>query len=158
MAISAVASDATAPRDAEFYVALQNVGSKDTVLNLGDLFANGIVAEPYGIELTLTEPSGSVRELRYSRRFVLAGRLDDFVVPLPTGATYVLRLNLAEGYLDGVKLSAGRYRIAAHFECHGAYFRNPDLLAISFLNFCKGSVHSNSLEFEIPVIDTPKLP
>jgi hypothetical protein len=48
-----------------FILAIQNIGEKDVVLNLGSMLSNGKVMFPEAIELTLTDTSGKTRGLRF---------------------------------------------------------------------------------------------
>jgi hypothetical protein len=83
-------------RGAEITIALQNVGDKDFVLNLGRMMANGKVMFQEAIQLTLTDEKNQTRELQFfDRRYPgVGGRLDDFTVALRSGSTYVLRTSL----------------------------------------------------------------
>jgi hypothetical protein len=78
--------------------------------------------------------------------------VDPFVVPLRAGSTYVLRTSLNQYFIPAtnnfdVRLASGRIRIAARFEGQGAESGNPD---IALLNFWKGTVESNVVEFDVP--------
>lgn len=150
-AISIAKPGTATQRDVEFYLAFQNVGSKDFVLNLGMMMGNGKVQEPDAIRLILTDPNGQTREFQCSETRLVAGRLDDLLAALPVGATYVLRLNLNKYccFAPMVKLAAGRYRIAAHFQGRGAQYVNLDTPGIRLLNFWMGSMQTNPLEFQI---------
>ena len=151
MAISVVKPGIATQPDIEFYLAFQNIGSKDFVLNLGMMLGNGKVQEPDAIRLMLTDPNGQTRGFQCSKVRAIGGRVDDFLAALPVGATYVLRLNLNQYCCIApvVKLTAGRYRIAAQFKGRGAQFVNLDTPGIRLLNFWMGSVQTNPLEFEI---------
>jgi hypothetical protein len=147
MAISAVKPGPTTQHDTQFDVAFQNVGSKDTVLNLGLMLANGKEQAPEAVRITLTDSAGKSRWFGWSRRGGIAGRVDDFVVALPAGATYILRLNLEQAAVE--KLNAGRYRIAARFEGKGARHLNLDMRGLGVMNFWIGAIQAMPLEFEI---------
>lgn len=151
------------PTAVEFDVALQNVGDNDFVVNLGFMLANGRVMFPRAIRLLLTDPAGATRELDFvDRRFaVVAGRLDEFTVALRTGSIYVLRMRLDQ-YVSpatkefALKLADGRHRIVARFEGQGATIGNLDMPGLAFMNFWKGTVQSNSVEFEASPNTVPK--
>ena len=151
MAISVVKPGIATQQDIEFYLAFQNIGSKDFVLNLGMMLGNGKVQEPDAIRLMLTDPNGQTREFQCSKVPAIGGRVDDFLAALPVGATYVLKLNLNQYCCIApvVKLTAGRYRIAAQFKGRGAQFVSLDTPGIRLLNFWTGSVQTKFLEFEI---------
>jgi len=151
MAISPVRLGIAIQQDVEFYLAFQNIGAKDFVLNLGMMLGNGKVQEPGAIRLILTEPNGQTREFQCSNVRAIGGRVDDFLAALPVGATYILKLNLNQYCCStpGVKLAAGRYRIAAQYKGMGAQYVNLDTPGIRLLNFWTGSLQTNPLEFEI---------
>lgn len=146
---------AAAPSErAGFVVSLQNVGANDFVLNLGMMLANGRVMFPDAIGVVLTNPDGRSRELKFfDRRYPgIAGRVDDFIVALRGGATYVLPITLDQYWSEstgefGVKLKPGRHRIAVRFDGRGAAHVNLDTPGVKLLNFWHGTVNSGVLEF-----------
>jgi hypothetical protein len=149
MALSAAAATAS-PSKAEFCLAFQNVGSEDALLNLG-IMVKGF-QEPWAIRLILTDPAGQPREILYrTTRVWVRGRVDDLTVPLPSGGTYVIRIDLAQLSLyPKLELRRGRYRLAVRFEGQGPQWLNLDTPNISVWRFWKGTAESNSVEFEIP--------
>jgi hypothetical protein len=154
--IAPVSSDRLSPAAAEFYVALQNTGDSDFVVNLGHMLANGKVMFPAAIRLMLTDPAGQTRELQFfDRRYPgVAGRVDDFTVALRTGSMYALRVSLDQYWSPAtkefeLKLASGRHRIAARFEGQGAVAGNLDMQGVALLNFWKGTAQSNVVEFEL---------
>jgi len=156
MAISPVMSGAMPSQEAEFYVAFQNVGDKDVVLNLGTMLANGKVHFPDSVRLLLTDAQGKTRELWFSdKRYPgIAGRVDDYTVALRNGAIYVLRLNLDQYWSPSTdefesRLDPGHYRIAAQFGGTGAKIVNGDMEGVELVNFWKGLLESNRLEFDV---------
>jgi len=154
MAISSVASGTERPEERRFYVAIENVGDGDVMVNLGYMIANEM--SPLAVRLVLTDPQGATRDLHYfDRRGGIAGRADDFLVALRAGSVYSLRLSLDRYYSPAtkeyeLKLARGPYRIEARFEGHGATTLNLDTRGIALFNFWKGTLRSNSLAFEIP--------
>ena len=156
MAISPVKPGALDPKSAQFYVAIQNVGDQDVVLNLGNMLANGKVHRPDALHLLLTDAQGRIRELEFSdKRYAgVGGRMDDFIVALRSGATYILRLNLDQYWSPSTKefelrLTPGRYTIAARFEGKGAKSTNTDMKGLALINFWQGSLESNGSNFEV---------
>jgi hypothetical protein len=138
-------------------IALQNTGPSDFVLNLGSMLANGKVMFPQGVRLQLVDPAGQSRDLEFfDRRYPgVAGRLDDFIVPLRAGATYSWSTTLDLYWRQGKPASelttaAGRYRLTARFDGKGASSVNLDMQGVALLNFWKGTAQSNTIEFEIP--------
>jgi TonB family protein len=139
----------------EFYAALQNIGSEDALLNLGIMF--GAYQEPLAIQLTITGPAGNSRQFQFrSKRTagVYRGPVDDFIIGLPSGATYLLRLNLFEmGVQPQLELTDGRYRLSARYEGKAPQIANVDTMGVKRWPFWKGVIQSNSQEFETPAIN-----
>jgi hypothetical protein len=139
----------TDPIKPEFEVAMRNVGDKDFCLNLGMMLANGKVMIPDKIHLILADSSGKRQELDFvDRRFaVIAGRRDDYVVPLKSGSAYTLELRLDQFVSsttgDAVKLKPGRYEISARFQGDGATTSSLDMDGMKLMNFWKGKLQSN---------------
>jgi hypothetical protein len=154
--ISPVISGKLPPTGAQFHVALQNTGDSDFVVNLGSMLANGKVMFPDAVRLTLTDPAAQIRQLHFSdRRYGgVAGRVDDFTVALRSGAIYVLRVSLDQ-YVSPhskefrVKMGDGRHRMSARFEGRAAERVNLDMQGVALLNFWKGTVQTDDLEFEV---------
>jgi hypothetical protein len=156
LAIASVTPGAIPTQRAEFYVALENAGNQDVVLNLGRMLSNGKVHFPEAVRLILIDAQGRTRELQFfDKRYPgVFGRLDDFTVALRRGAIYVLRLSLEQYWSSSTKefdlrLIDGRYRIAARFEGKGANYLNLDTPGIALMNFWKGTLQSNWLDFEV---------
>ena len=143
--------------DRQFYIAIENIGDNDVVINLGHMLANGKVMFPYAIRLVLTDPAGTTRDLEYfDRRYPgVAGRVDDFIVALRAGSVYALRVPLDRFWSPATKefelnLARGQYRIESRFVGDGARYINLDTPGIALLNFWKGTLRSNSATFEVP--------
>jgi hypothetical protein len=139
--------------DGEFTLALQNTGSRDFVVNLGLMLANGKAMFPTAVRLALTDPAGKSRELKFLDPRV-AGRVDDFTVALRGGAMYAFPVSLDQYWSEatkefGLKLTPGRYRILAQFDGTGARIPNLDMKGVALLNFWKGTVRSSVFEFEV---------
>lgn len=144
------------PKHRELYVAIENTGDADVVLNLGYMLANGKVMFPTAIQLIVTDTEGNTREMHFSdKRYpAVAGRMDDFIVAARSGSTYTLRTNLDQyvrvkpfEFLS--ELPAGRYWMMARFNGDGARTPNGDMQGVALLNFWKGTLASNSIEFEL---------
>jgi hypothetical protein len=156
LAISLVGTAADRPTGTQFDVSIENVGESDVVVNLGFMLANGKVMFPEAVRLLLSDAQGGTRELQYfDRRYPgIAGRVDDFIVPLRSGSAYSMRLSLDRYWSAAtkewdLKLAPGRYRIEALFESRGAQFPNLDTSGIALLNFWKGTLRSSPLSFEV---------
>jgi hypothetical protein len=157
MAISLVPPTTELLEGPEFYIGIENVGNNDAMVNLGHMISNGKVMFPEAVRLFLTDRQGSTRELQYfDRRYSgVAGRVDDFIVALPAGSVYMIRVSMDRYWSPstkewGLKLASGRYQIQARFEGQGARSLNLDTPGIALLNFWKGTLRSNALSFEIP--------
>jgi hypothetical protein len=137
-----------------FEVAFQNTGERDITLNLGMMLANGKVQLPDRIRLKLKDAAG-IRELHFSdKRYPgVAGRVDDYVVPLRAGSTYTLRLTLDQFWSPSTKefvleLKPGQYQVSAQFEGSGAKTNNIGSEGIRLMNFWKGKLQSGAVSFE----------
>lgn len=139
----------------QFQVALRNTGERDVVLNLGIMLANGKVQLPERIRLSLTDAGGRTREFRFfDKRYpAVAGRVDDYVVPLRVGSTYLLTFNLDQFWSPDakdfqLKLSQGKSQLVAHFEGGKAQASNLDTPGMRLMNFWEGKLQSNVLAVE----------
>lgn len=135
-----------------FQVALRNTGEHDVSLNLGYMLANGKVQLPDKIRFSLTDATGKTRELLFSdgRYPAVAGRMDDYIVPLRSGSIYTLRIGLDQMFSTEIadfatKLPPGKYQITAQYQGTGAQHVNLDMPGIKLLNFWLGKLQSNTL-------------
>jgi hypothetical protein len=139
----------------ELQLAFRNVGDHDVTLNLGYMLANGKVQLPNRVRLNFTDAAGNTREFKFAdkKHSNVAGRLDDYVVPLRVGSIYTLRLTLDQFWCQEtsefeVKLLPGKNQLTADFEGSGAKAVNLDMPAIKLMNFWLGKVQSNTLVVE----------
>jgi hypothetical protein len=139
-----------------FHVTLKNAGDKDVVLNLGTMLANGKVLLPDAVHLILIDSAGKSRELHFAdRRYPgVAGRIDDYAVPLRVGSSYSLRLSLDNFWCPETKefrlqLKPGQYRVRSEFTGRGAQFVNRDMEGITLMNFWQGTLQSDVTTFRI---------
>jgi hypothetical protein len=139
----------------DFQVAFRNVGDHDTTLNLGSMMANGRVQLPNYISLNFTDAQGKMRVFRFADKnhSGVAGRLDDYVVPLRAGSMYTLTFTLDQFWCHEteefeIPLLPGRNLLTAQFQGSGARLVNLDLPAIKLMNFWLGKVGSNTLTVE----------
>jgi hypothetical protein len=131
-------------------LAFENVGRRDITLNLGMLLANGkplhgTALHPTNVRLHLTSVAGTTRELHYMAPNV-AGRVDDFVVPLRIGSTYTLTVPLSQFWCPAtnevpLKLHPGEVQLSARFEGSGAAHESGKFI----LNYWAGAVRSNAV-------------
>jgi hypothetical protein len=150
-----IAAGSKAPSSgAKFNIALQNTGHSDFVVNLGMMLANGKAMFPSAVRLALTDPAGNSHDLKIGPIRV-AGRVDDFMVAMPVGATYAFAVSLdqysgeATREFGFLKLTPGRHQISASFDGNGAMAGNVDMKGVALLNFWKGTVRSSVVEFEL---------
>lgn len=136
-------------------VSFRNVGDRDVTLNLGSMMGNGKVQLPNYIVINFTDAQGKERLFKFSdkKHLFIAGRLDDYVVPLRAGSIYTLTLTLDQFWCQEtqefeIPLLPGENRLTAHFEGRGAKRLSPDLPAIKLMNFWLGKVESNTLVIE----------
>lgn len=136
----------------EFQVALHNVGERDVILNLGIMLANGQVQLPTRISFNVTDSTGKIRRFDFSdpKHGAVAGRVDDYIVPLRAGSIYVVSIRSDQLWSPdskdfGLKLAPGKYQVAAHFEGNRATAVNLDTPGINLMNFWIGKLQSNAL-------------
>jgi hypothetical protein len=136
-------------------MAFENVGDQDIALNLGIMLVNGRAQLPFQVHLQLTDGDGSTRELHFMDRKHggVAGRMDDYVVPLRVGSIHILKLSLDDFWCPSskefqIKLGRGKYQIAAQFEGGGAVSGMLDMAGVKFMPFWKGKLQSNVLAFQ----------
>ena len=84
----------------------------------------------------------------------IAGRVDDYLVPLRAGSTYSLRLNLtqfwsANEHFASPALRSGSYRISADFNGGGAQFINLDTPGMRLMHIWTGQLRSEEIAVEI---------
>jgi hypothetical protein len=118
------------------------------------MLANGRFQIPDRVWLRLIDRNGRARELRFidKEHPGIAGRIDDYPVPLRRASTYLFRLSLEDFFLlppGGlpVELSRGKYQISAHYDGSGAGHRNIGSEGIPALPYWEGTVQSNVLAF-----------
>jgi len=76
-------------------VSFENADKNPIVLNLGVMLGNGRTLIPEQIHFVVADASGKSRELRW-KGYGVAGRLDDFLVPLMPTAKYSMTLSLRD--------------------------------------------------------------
>lgn len=150
---------ASAPESTDslrLHVTFENVSDKDTVLNLGMMLANGKVHLPDAVRLILTNASGQSRELHFSNKKYpgIAGRVDDYLVPLRSGSAYTIKLSLKDYWCPKsneftLALKSERYRVHAEFKGNSAQHLNGDTEGLKVMPFWSGKSKSNVAEFQI---------
>jgi hypothetical protein len=150
------------PSNPEFAITLENQGDSDLVVLLGALVGKKLY--PHAISLVLTDQSGRVSNLRYRGPLRVGGRVDPYIVGLPSHATYVLRLALAQfvspytgeglttppadGNLDP-RLPSGSFAIQATLQEPGEKNLGADVHGNRLMNLWTGTVSSNVLSFSV---------
>jgi len=124
---------------------LRNTGTKDAVLNLGIMLANGARQYPTAITLLSTDAEGKEHHAELDEPAgVIGGRLDPFIVPLPSGASLKLPVHIskclwhASGQLEDFGPDrTKRYTLQARFNGKGVNQAeaNPDMKAIALMPF-----------------------
>jgi len=142
----------------EFRVTLSNVGDKDLVLNLGTVLANGRKQYASAVVLLwkplpspVTKNAGPTELLLPRGPGGVPGRVDPFIVPLPAGASYVLKASLKDYGVAGRPLEPkpGRYEVTAIYTGAAAAFRNPDTAGFALLTVWLGKISSKPVAFTI---------
>jgi hypothetical protein len=153
--VSLFAVDSTKGSEPELQLTLRNAGNEDFTLNLGSMMANGKVQLPDNIALNFSDAQGRKRKFTFAdkKHSFVAGRLDDYVVPLRAGSSYTLKLSLDQFWCREsnefeVKLLPGKNQLSAEFEGSGAKFVNLDMPGIKLMNFWSGKVQSNTLSID----------
>ncbi len=139
-----------------FRITLGNAGHMDLVLNIGMLLSNGHRQYPSAIKLLLTDPKGKTWEFSAGEPMSIGGRLDPFVLALPTGATFTLPLKLEDDVSFRLATAdarlAGPCTLKARFAGKGVPFdqANLDYKGVSLMPYWVGTVESNEVRFEAP--------
>ncbi len=133
-------------------VSFQNLSDRDVTLNLGIMLANGKVQLPTDIRLKFIDGQGKERLFEFAdkKHSSIAGRVDDYLVPLRVGSVYTLTVKLDQFWCQETKefeipLTSGENRLTAQFEGTGARNVNLDMPGIRLMNFWLGKVESNTL-------------
>lgn len=137
-----------------FTVSIQNVGDKDVILNLGIMLANGRKQYPTEIHPALVDSKGVSRDLRSREPGIVAGRVDDYLVPLRIGSTYTVSLRLEDYWCPAteefqLKLAPGEYYLSARLEGKGARSINRDTEGSALMGFWEGNLESGTVGFRI---------
>ena len=119
------------------------------------MMANGKAQLPDEVHINFTDAQGRSRLFKFAdkKHSGVAGRLDDYGVPLRAGSMYTLKLRLDEFWCPETKefeipLLPGRNQLAGRFHGSGAGSGNLDMQAIKLMNFWLGNVESNTLTVE----------
>jgi hypothetical protein len=132
-------------------LALQNVSEHDLTLKLGVTMANGKIQLPDRIAIKFTNAQGNTRIFKFAdkRYSGVAGRLDDYVVPLRAGSTYTLVLKPDQFWCQETNefsiVLSGDNQLTAQYEGATANAVNGDMAGIKLMTFWLGKIESNTL-------------
>ena len=134
-------------------VTFENVGDKDTVLNLGMMVGNGRHQLPDAIRLQITDANHDAREMAFIEP-KLGARVDPYLVPLRAGSAYTVTLKLKDYWCPAKKefrfdLKPGRYSVRAAFSAREPDKLNGDVNGLKFMPFWVGKLESDFAEFQI---------
>jgi hypothetical protein len=134
---------------------LWNTGPKDAALNLGIMLANGARQYPTAITLVLTDAEGKEHHAELAEPAgMIGGRLDRFIVPLPSGASLKLPVHIskclwyASGQLEDFRPDpTRRYTLQAQFTGKGVNQAeaNLDMKGIALMPYWRGILISNTV-------------
>jgi hypothetical protein len=138
-----------------FRIEMQNLGTQDLALNLG-IVLSGREQYVMALAFTLTAPDGRVLQLESPGPGIIAARVDPLIVPLPSGATYSILVDLDECLAPKEKISKlhflpGKYILQAEFTGRAVSKSeaNPDIAGITATHFWVGVVTSTPVEFTV---------
>jgi hypothetical protein len=156
LALSVRVSDLQDADVLRVHVTFENLGDQDTVLNLGMMLANGKVHLPDAVRLILTDAGGQSKELHFSSKAHpgIAGRVDDYAVPLRAGSAHTLKLSLKDFWCPDTKefsidLKPGKYSVRARFVGAGARHVNADTQGLKAMRYWMGKLESEVVQFQI---------
>jgi hypothetical protein len=140
----------------KFRVEFRNTGESDLILRLGVMLANGKRQYPNAVVLSLTDATGTSRQLNLREPFAVAGRLDPFILPMPVGASFSFSVDLdnywaANSGEFGYKLKPGSYSIQAQLTGKSVSQQdaNLDVKGIALIPYWQGAVSSKQLPFNV---------
>jgi hypothetical protein len=138
----------------EIEVHFPNPSQSGFLINLGVMLGNGRTIEPRAMSLIVTDQNGRVLAVPWARPFHVGGRLDDYPVALRPGATYSMRINLAEfrgrtALEHELHLEPGRYRLRLQFEGRKPFTRNTGMDGADLLNWWVGRAESGSIDLNV---------
>jgi len=126
-----------------FEVTLRNTGNEDMMVNLGMMLANGKKLQPDAIRLILIDAEGHSRELHLVGVPGVAGRVDDYLIPLRVGSAHSLRLSLDDYWCPTEKLriplKRGEYRVCAQLTSKG----------VRIMDVWTGTIQSEAATFRV---------
>jgi hypothetical protein len=142
------------PAVPNFRIDLHNAGVSDVVLNLGVMLANGKRQYANALVLTITDSLGKSRQFNLREPYVVIGRLDPMVLPLPVGSTFSVPVDLhnywaAASQEFDYKLTPGTYTVAVQFLGSSVNSVNADVQGFALMPYWTGTLISNQLRFDV---------
>jgi hypothetical protein len=136
-----------------FRITLINSGEKDLMVNVGMMLGNGKVLHPTAIGLCLIDSDGKSKELLFPMPSI-AGRVDDYIIPIRIGSTHTLTVSLTEfwdpkGAGLNFILKPGTYEIYAQLDSRGIRHVNSGTEGLVLMNIWKGILRSEIITFTI---------
>ena len=132
-----------------FLISIENKGDAYLMLNLGVMLGNGDY--PTAIGLTLDDYEGNSKNLHFSDPSI-AGRVDDYIVRLRAGSTYILKVSINDfWYPNGpewrLNLKPGVYRVGAQLDSRGIQHVNSGEEEKMRMDIWKGTLRSEKTTF-----------
>jgi hypothetical protein len=134
---------------------IRNTGPENAVLNLGIMLANGERQYPTAVTVVLTDQKGKQHRAELAEPSgTIGGRIDPLIVPLPSGASLRLPVDIAKclwyaaGQLEGIKPDPKkRYILQAQFTGKGVSQgeANLDVKGIALMHYWTGTAVSNTV-------------
>jgi len=138
-------------RPTHFRLVIENVDSKDLNVWLGFSLNNLREHYPERLRLIAHSPGEKARELHYTNhQGGIAGRVDAFVVPLPAGASYILRCafdDFEDQTFNPIDFSTKDLSVSVELESDGNAAREegqPDQIMVPCW---EGRARSNEIRF-----------
>ncbi len=156
LGVSVADDNVDAKRSPEILISLENISKEDVVINLGFMLANGKRQYPIGLHLLLTDSGGITHEFHYfPPEAGIAGRVDQFIVPLPAGSIYQLRCPLNRFMQKDAPfglIGPGQYTLAASFEGRSVtqHETNMDMVGLSLTQYWTGTINSGKISISVP--------
>ena len=139
---------AAAKKSGELSLVVRNTDRSAVNVNIGITLANGSDLLPTNVRLTL-ERDGRKSDWTYTGRIAgVAGRIDDFILPLMPGASYQMTFAFSDfGPLEGIQhtLQPGHYRVRASLWARHAEHMNSDTEGMKLMKLWTGVAESNEI-------------
>lgn len=144
-------------RDAQPALAIEisNESNQDITLNLGMVLWNNPSMFPTGIRFIITDAAGNTRTFQV-REPRVAGRVDDYLVPLRHGGSYRLALALNDLYAVAPKFelvppAPGKCQVRAELKSARRAYINSGTEGVRVVDLWAGQLNSELTSIEIPM-------